>query len=485
MALPKATRIKGALPEFHPLTLLRDWGGGEGYRISDALTGTVVFGATGSGKSSGPGKHIAYGFLANGFGGIVMCSKSEEADIWRKWAEETGRIDDLVVIDKEGEWRFNPMDYEGTRSGRGAGIAINLVAMMSEIAGAVRGSAGGGDHGGSDKFWEESLAHMLANLVTLALLAGIPVSLLLLRSILDSAPLTVEETQSEQWQKGTCSAILREADLATRQAGDDARADYEEVLSYWMIAYPNLSEKTRSIINLTFSMLVRPFVTSPLHKLFSTDTNITPEDAFTGKIIVIDIPIQEYRLTGRVAQMVWKFCFQVAVLRRIKPEDSYLRPVFLWADEAQNFVSLFDAEYQAVARSAGGCTVYLTQNIDSYKRVLGNDAAVESLLGNMQCKMFAQNMGGTNEWASRLLGERFVYVTGTNVGRGDQGNGHAGVSTNEQRRYYVEPSRFTTLKRGGELNNCEVEVIVYNGGKQFPSEDGRELLPYRLLTFKQ
>jgi hypothetical protein len=36
--------------------------------------------------------------------------------------------------------------------------------------------------------------------------------------------------------------------------------------------------------------------------------------------------------------------------------------VFPWADEAQNFVTPFDAEYQAVARSAGGCTVYLTQN---------------------------------------------------------------------------------------------------------------------------
>jgi hypothetical protein len=45
---------------------------------------------------------------------------------------------------------------------------------------------------------------------------------------------------------------------------------------------------------------------------------------------------------------------------------------FLWADEAHNFVTDFDAEFQAVARSAGGCTVYLSQNRESFRRVLGD-----------------------------------------------------------------------------------------------------------------
>jgi hypothetical protein len=34
-----------------------------------------------------------------------------------------------------------------------------------------------------------------------------------------------------------------------------------------------------------------------------------------------------------------------------------LGPAFLWADEAQNFIIERDAEYQAVARSPGGCSV--------------------------------------------------------------------------------------------------------------------------------
>lgn len=250
-----------------------------------------------------------------------------------------------------------------------------------------------------------------------------------------------------------------------------------------------LSEKTRSIISLSFSMLVRPFITRPLRRLFSSDTNVRPEDAFAGKIILVDLPVQEFRLAGRVANLVWKYCFQVAVLRRMQPKQGYLRPVFLWADEAQNFVSDFDAEYQAVARSAGGCTVFLTQNRESYRRVLGNADAVDSLLGNLQTKFFCQNSGETNEWAAKLLGERWLAITSTNVGqnRGEQGQSmndggshSAGVTRSEQRRYYVEPSTFTTLKRGGALHDFQVQAVVYKGGHLFPGG-----LPYTLLTFNQ
>src|SRR5207245_1114554 len=109
-------------------------------------------------------------------------------------------------------------------------------------------------------------------------------------------------------------------------------------------------------------------------------------------------------------------CFQIAVLRRMQPRNAYLRPVFLWADEAQNFISDFDAEYQSVARSAGGCTVYLSQNYEILRKVLGNDDSVAALLGNLQTKFFCQNSSSdTNEWAAKLLGERNLQIASKNV----------------------------------------------------------------------
>ena len=469
------------LPPFDPLTIVRDWGNGQAFRIADALTGVAAFGATGSGKTSGVARHLALGYLAGGFGGLVLCAKKDEREQWQRWAMEVGREDDLVIFDASGRYKFNFMDWDASRKGEGGGSAINTVAMLDEIAGAVAGSAGSSEGGGDNKFFEDALHYMNTNLVELPILAGFPVSLPLLRSIANSAPLSAKEMASEEWQRSSsCAAMIREAKSRVTDENSEEYQDLKECVNYWTQEFPNLSEKTRSIITLSFAMMVRPFVTRPLRKLFSSpDTNITPEDAFKGKIIIIDLPVQEFRLAGRMANLVWKYCFQIAVLRRTKPKDAFLRPVFLWADEAQNFISDFDSEYQAVARSAGGCTVYLTQNRESYRRVLGNDDSVDSLLGNLQAKFFCQNSGETNEWASKLLGERWQSVTGTGTSHdGEKSSGS--VNQSEQRRFYVEPSEFTTLKRGGAIYGGLVESIVYKGGAIF--EDN---MPFKKLTFEQ
>lgn len=344
------------------------------------------------------------------------------------------------------------------------------------------------------KFWQDALHTLLSNLVDLPVLAGLEVSLPLLRSIVSSAAITPAQALDPQWRENSvCGRMLQEADKATQKADPEVRADFEECFTYWTQDFPALADKTRSSILLNFSVLIRPLVTRPLRRLFSSDTNVRPEDAFEGKIIVVDLPVQDFKLVGRIASIAWKYCFQVAVLRRTPPTrpDTYLRPVFLWADEAHNFVSEFDSEYQAVARSAGGCTVYLTQNRESYKRVLGNDDAVDSLLGNLQAKFFCQNSGDTNEWAAKLLGERYLNIISTNVGRSDSSTDNqsasSGVTRSEQRRYFVEPARFPTLKRGGVHHGFQVEAIVYNGGHCFPTGvPGREeLLHYKLITFNQ
>lgn len=483
----------GELPEFHPQTVLRDWGSGHAFRLADAQTGVCVFGATGSGKTSGPARHLAYGYLAAGFGGLVLCAKKEERRQWEQWAADTGRSGDLVIFDASAAWRFNWLEWEAARPGEGGGLTINIVGILDEIAGAIANAAGKGGGKGSDKFWIDSLHLMNTNLVDLCVLAGLRLSLPLMRSIVNSAPQTLEQASDPHWQEtSACAAVLREADKATAEGDADARAEFEECRNYWLQEWVVLAEKTKSIILLSFSMLVRPFISRPLRRLFCTDTTIRPEDTFDGKIVIVDLPVQEYRLAGRLANLAWKYCFQVAVLRRMQPADreSFLRPVFLWADEAQYFVTDFDAEYQAVARSAAGCTVYLTQNRESYRRVLGNADAVDSLLGNLQAKFFCQNSGETNEWAARLLGERWISITGTTVGtsRNDSlqsaGSSHSsGANRSEQRRYYVEPAVFNTLKRGGERNQFLVEAIVYNGGHLFTGGD--EPLPYHVMTFSQ
>jgi hypothetical protein len=137
-----------ALPEFHPQTPLRDWGNGQAFHLSDALTGVCVFGATGSGKTSGPAKHLAYGYLAADFGGLVLCAKKEECRQWQKWAADCGREKDLIIVDSTGNYRFNFLEWEASRPDASGGLTINIVAILDEIAGAIAKAAGKEESGG-------------------------------------------------------------------------------------------------------------------------------------------------------------------------------------------------------------------------------------------------------------------------------------------------------------------------------------------------
>ena len=268
----------------------------------------------------------------------------------------------------------------------------------------------------------------------------------------------------------------------------EIQADYAECRAYWLEDFCNLSEKTRSIITLMFTKMAAPFTARPLRKLFSTDTTITPEATFDGKVIIIDLAVQEFRLAGRIAAIVWKYCWQVAVMRRQPaPPGEYLRPVFVWADEAaENFLSRGDSAFQAVARASAGCTVYLAQNVNQYRKRLGDNDGFESFIANLQTKFFHQNTGPTCKWASELLGERWESIIGTTSGTSTphaveaDGSTNASATVSEQHRFLVEPSAFTTLKRGGPAYAFEVEALLYKGGHIF-----RNGMPYKRMLFRQ
>jgi hypothetical protein len=128
----------------------------------------------------------------------VLCAKKEECRQWQQWAAEAGREKDLVIVNSAGKWRFNFLEWEARRAGEGGGYTINIVALLDEIAGAIGRSTGESQSGGAnDKFWKDALHHLNTNLVDLLALTGVEISLPLIRSILNSAPQSLQQPASQ------------------------------------------------------------------------------------------------------------------------------------------------------------------------------------------------------------------------------------------------------------------------------------------------
>jgi type IV secretory pathway TraG/TraD family ATPase VirD4 len=478
------------MPRFHPSTVIRELGDGEKFLISDATCHVAALGATGSGKTSGSGRFLALGYMGSDaeMGLLILCSKITEADQWVAWAREAGRGEDIRIFEASGDrYRFNFLDWISGYAAEGAGLTINVVALLEEIITALEPERASG--GSESLFWEDSLHQMLVADVELVQLAGFELSLPTLRDIVRSAPQSREQGKDPKWQEeSACWFFLEKALVLCESADAEAQADYAECRAYWLDDFANLSEKTRSIITLMFTKLAQNFTTRPLRKLFCTDTTLKPEDTFDGALIIIALPTQEFRLVGRIAALVWKYAWQVAVMRRKPaPEGEYLRPVCCWADEAAvNFLSRGDPEFASVARQSAGCLVYLAQNISQYRKRLGGDDAFEACISNFQTILVHQSTGPGCRWMAERLGETWESVVTTGAGntslpeQGGLPSLSSNVSLSEQHRFILEPSAFTTLKRGGPAYKFEVEAILYKGGHIF--SNGK---PYKRMLFKQ
>ena len=486
----------------------------DAFTIRDACEGVAIFGGIGSGKTSGSGATIARSYLSAGFGGLVLCSKPEERRLWEKYAAETGRTASLIVIEPGQQggippWRFNFLDYELRRDGGGGGQTENVVSLLTKVVEIAEGKQ---QQQGGDSFWHRAMQEMVRNAVDLLSIAQGRLTLTDMLQLIVEAP-RKPENAPEGWEafalpshllvesddavqerdrlrlidehearkaKNFCWRLFEMADA--REKNPQQQHDFNMVYRYWFQNFAELASRTRSSIVATFTSVADMLSHGLPYQLLATDINVVPEVTFKdGAIIIVDISIQEYQDVGRIVQGILKFMFQRAILRR--NAELHPRPVFLWADEAQNFVSSYDYQYQAVARSARACTVYLSQNLSNYYSVLGSQGHDEAnaLLGNFQTKIFHASDHVTHQYAADTIAQAWTmaYNFNTNM-QGNQGS-QMGGGGSQVMQYKVMPAEFTTLKKGGPKNHLLVEAIVFQGGRIWNATGET----YLKVTFKQ
>jgi hypothetical protein len=402
------------------------------WTIQDAFEHTLIFGGTGSGKSSGSGRALAQSFLQAGFGGLVLCAKPEEADRWVEYALTCGRDRSIVRMDASGRYRFNFLNYVmNLPPEQGGGLVDNAVNTFLRVleAAQARGSAHG-SHGDDSSFWQKAIRELLSHALGSLYHAYGRITLDDLVKLVVSAPTSEEQGRDPDFQQSSfCYQTMRR--LFTEPTVPLVDREATLLVSYFGQNFGRLDPKTRSNIIISLTAEISPFLKGPLHTLFCTETNIIPEITHEGAIIVVDLPIKRFEQTGAVAQMLVKYLWQKATERRAIDEDT--RPVFLWADECQFFISDYDREFQSTARSARAATVYITQNLPSlYAQIGGRNPQdlADAIIGNFQTKIFHANTDHrTNQWAADTIGRAIQRRSNRNWSENE--SEQVGASTNE------------------------------------------------------
>jgi hypothetical protein len=431
----------------------------DAWTIRDSFTGTLVLGKTGSGKTSGPGGAIARAFLRAGYGGMVLCAMAGEADLWRALLRETGREQDGVFIHPNNPWRFNFLDAEAYRNGEGLDHLDDLVNLLIDIASVQKGDGKSSDAA----FWVPQKRLLIRNCFSLLLLAKQPLTLAAVNGLMRSSPENAQQAKSDAWQRG--SYLFRVMGEARRVNG--AHREFEHIENYWLKVRPEMPDRTRATIDMDFlGMTDGPLSRGKLGDLFGTSTNASPSDCFRGKVIVVDVPVSEYRTDAVYAAMIMETSFYRATLRRLW--NPALRPVFLWSDEAQSYANEFDADYHAICRKYGVAVVRMTQNIPVWLKAFGGTPQaqhqVDGILGNLGFAWLCQNTCNvTNTWASKMIARDVVYRA--SVSRSGQRD--ASTTLSEAYEDSAPAEVFLGLKNGGRNNGFVVEAVLFAGGRLF------------------
>jgi hypothetical protein len=425
------------------------------WTLQDALQDVICFGQKGSGKTSATGRLFALKYLEAGFGGIVLCAQEEESANWRNYLTETGREDDGRFFTLNGPYRFNPLAWEACKSG-GADFAENLVHLLSDVASIRKKRV---LVAGEVPFWGEQRDKLLRNAISLLMLVDEPVTLSGIYQIVSSAPHNPLEADAHHWRKEShLFSLLTKA----QQAHGNAR-DVVSVRHYFLKEWPRLDERPRSTVEADLTGLLDPLTRGKLAEFFGTTTNLSPDDLEKGRVIVIDTPMR-YRQIGQYAALLWLHSVYRSAGRRAW-NPPHTRPLFVFIDETQYYLTPADPIFQSTSRHHGYSVVRLTQSLPGLRAAYGTQDDTDALLSHCCTRVYHLNTCAvTNEWASKSIGQDVQVRQSVNEGMMDD---LPQMSFAEAHDASCPPQVFMRLKSGGKRHRREVHAVVTQAGRTF------------------
>lgn len=421
----------------------------DSFTVRDSFNGVHVFGAIGSGKTSGTGRLLSGAYLRAGYGGLVLCAKPEEVELWISYCKQHGREKSMVLFnDKEG---CNFIAWEFARKG-GAEAASSVTDTLMRILEAADTAAGQKAGKAGDEFWTKTARQMLMYAISALYAATGNVTANDIVRFITTMPTKNPATEEEKAKLDENFAVSILHQMRTnpaREIPDDLK---EQTISYWRVQYIAYPEKTRGSILAHVTSNLNRFNTGMLRKCFCDQTTILPEMCFSGAIIIMALPVLSHNEDGIVAQQLFKFLWQRAVESRNGLARQFReRPVFLYADEAQYFVNSYDDQFLSTCRGSKACVVFMTQSLPTYYSMLGKEKsdAVDGFLGKFNTHIYHLNPDPrTNAYASSLIGRGIQQRRSGNETNGSSTQNGKTYGSNESGTYTLGDSENQGSARG-------------------------------------
>lgn len=284
-----------------------------------------------------------------------------------EFARNCNRLNDVIVIELNGKYTYNPLDKPNLKSSILANRLKNILLLFSP--------------NNAESYWLDKAEQILENFITFC-------------RIYNNNYVSFLELHKLVTDKSYYFSKLHDIRtiFLSGKLNDSEVYNLLSCITFLEKDFFELDDRTYNLLKSEITRITNCFVSDydvlntfcPTHEkenFFGFDEVIQE-----GKIVVLNINIGKYKHISKIIAAYLKLDFQTDVISQLA--SNVIRPMVFISDEYQEYVTLSDADFFAQSREAKCINIICTQSYSSLINTLNNTSSVKVIIQNLVNKLW-------------------------------------------------------------------------------------------------
>ena len=353
----------------------------------------IITGTIGSGKTSSAMYpftkqliHYKNSSFKEKIGMLILDVKGNYYHQVHEFCKEFNRLDDLIVIELGGKYKYNPLNKSHLKPSILANRLKTILLLFSE--------------NNSESYWLDKAEQILEHSIKLCRLYNDNYV-----NFSEIHKLVTDKNYYEEKIK-ILKTLFQENKLNEENCYNLLTA-----ITFFENEYYALDQRTLSILKSEITRITNCFISD--YEVLRTFNPEKSEENFNGlsdiindgKIVVLNLNISEYKNLSKIIAAYLKLDFQTEVLSRLA-KNKVERTVSFISDEYHEYVTSTDADFFAQSREAKCINIVATQSYTSLLKTLNNESTVKVIIQNLINKIWLRTDDSfTIEEAQKQIGK--------------------------------------------------------------------------------
>ena len=300
-------------------------------------------------------------------GFLILDVKGNYYSKVKEFAKEYDRLNDVIVIELNGKYTYNPLDKPNLKASILANRIKTILLLFSP--------------NNSESYWLDKSEQVIENFITLC-------------RMYNNNYVTFEELHKLVTDKNYYLQklhVVRKVFLSG-VLDDSSIYDLLSCIRFIEKDFYSLDDRTFNILKSEITRITNCFVSD--YEVLKTFCPTKSKENFygfedtinNGKIVVLNLNIGKYKNLSKIIAAYLKLDFQTDVISQLA--TFVKRPMVFISDEYQEYVTSSDAEFFAQSREAKCINIVATQSYTSLLHTLNNQYSVKVIVQNLVNKLW-------------------------------------------------------------------------------------------------